>query len=188
MRISHELKKAFYKLTPDFELIDQLIKNNPEEYIRKRLKAIRLLWEGRTKKEVMEKLDIHRTALQNWIRAVVDKGVEDGIKYLSRKMRINKPCKLNTTQQEEIIQMVENESPHDYGYVNNVFTGDIIVRIIKQKYQIDVSDQLVYNMFKRHGFSYQKAHRDYENADPEKQKKYCELVKKNWTQKKKKKK
>ena len=73
--------------------------------------------------------------------------------------------------------MLENETPNDYGYEQNIFTGKILVEIVQKKWQIKVSDQSIYNIFKRHGYSYQRGHRDYENADPAAQQAYIETLK-----------
>ena len=48
----YELERAFSKLEPDVELLSELYAREQKEYIRRRLKAIRLLWEGKTRAEV----------------------------------------------------------------------------------------------------------------------------------------
>ncbi len=47
------------------------------------------------------------------------------------------------------------------------------------KYNIEVTDQTVYNMLHANNYSYQKAHRDYANADKVEQEKYTNWLKKN---------
>lgn len=185
MAKAYELQRKFEKITPNFILLEDLYKKNTKEYIRRRLKAIKLLWNGYKKKEVIEKLDIHRTNLQKWFKAIVEKGVDDGLNYLARTKKINKEKKLTKEEQNEIISILENKTPRDHGYDQYIFTGKILVEIIKKKYNKDVSDQTVYNLLHDNGLSYQKGHRDYENADSESQYNYCIKLKKNWIRKKK---
>ena len=181
----YELQKKFEKLEPNFILLDELYKKNPKEYIRRRLKAIKLLWKGYTKNQVIEKLDVHRTKLQDCFKSIVEMGVDEGLKYLARTKKVKRGKKLSQEEQDEIIRILEDTTPQDYGYEQYIFTGKILVEIIKEKYNKDVSDQTVYNLLHTKGLSYQKGHRDYENADPEVQYDYCVKLKKNWIRKKK---
>ena len=73
--------------------------------------------------------------------------------------------------------MIEIQSPLDYGYDQHIFTGKIVVEIVKDTWGITITDQTVYNIFHRHDFSYQRGHRDYENADPALQKVFAERFK-----------
>ncbi len=94
----HELKKKFLELVPDYELLESLIKKNQKEYIRKRLRAIKLLWEGHTITEIKEKLDINKNTTDNWVKIIVENGVEEGLKKLAMPIKINKDGKLNQKQ------------------------------------------------------------------------------------------
>jgi len=64
----YELKKKFMELSPDYELLDQLYKRHPKEYIRKRLKAMKLLWQGYSIQEIREKLDIGKNTIDTGMR------------------------------------------------------------------------------------------------------------------------
>lgn len=59
----YEIAKAFVTLTPDLPLLAALRKKVQPEYLRKRLRAIELLWEGRSRPHICAKLDIHRDSL-----------------------------------------------------------------------------------------------------------------------------
>lgn len=161
-----KIDQAFAELKPDFELLNKLYKKEQKEYIRTRLKAIRWLWEGKSRSEIVAKLDIDRSSLLNWLKILIAEGVEAGLKLLAQGKKITKSGKLNFEQQQALLDILENKKPSDYGYEQNIFTGQILAEIVEKKWQIEVTDQTIYNVLHRQGFSYQRGHRDYDNADP----------------------
>jgi transposase len=160
------------------------MKNNQKEYIRKRLRLIKLLWDGKSEKEASEEVKLSKRIVNKILNTIVTLGVEKGLIEISKPKRMPKPRKLNPQQIEEVIKMVETETPRDYGYDKNIFTGAIIVEIIKDKYGISLSDQSVYNLLDKNNISYHKAHKDYIEADEILQKKYQESIKKTGKQNK----
>lgn len=173
----HELEKVFRTLVPDLDLLEELRRKNQKEYIRRRLNAIRLLWEGKTRKEVQEKLDINESTLTEWVRTMVVNGVKEGLKLLAKAKRLIRNGKLTIEQEKELIDMITDKTPQDFGYDQYIFTARILQEIVKEKWDISVVDQTIYNIFRRHEISYQRGHRDYENASPEKQKEFAEELK-----------
>ena len=61
--------------------------------------------------------------------------------------------------------LLENK-PIDHGIGRQIWTGKIIAEVIKQRWDVYLEDSRIYTIFKEVGLSHQKAHRDYENADP----------------------
>ena len=167
-----EIDRAFAHVRPDFKLLNRLVKKEQREYIRKRLKAIKWLWQGKSRAEVVEKLAIDRTSLLNWLHIIIEHGVEPGLKLLAQPKKIEKSGKLGADHQADLIDILEHKKPSDYGYHQNIFTGKILVELVEQEWQVRLSDQTIYNMLDRHGFSYQRGHRDYDNADPLQQRAY----------------
>ena len=167
-----EIDKAFAQLKPNFKLLKKLFKKQQKAYIRTRLKAIKLLWQGKSRQEVVEKLDIDRTSLLNWLHILIEQGVGAGLKLLAQPKKVEKSGKLVAEQQVSLIDILENKKPGDYGYHQNIFTGKILVELVAKEWQISLSDQTIYNMLERQGFSYQRGHRDYVNADPLQQQAY----------------
>jgi len=178
MAKAYYYRRKFDELEPNLKLLENLIKRNPQEYIRKRLKVIKALWEGESIASVKETYKVHPTQYNKWIKTIATLGVDEGLREIAKKMTINRERKLNEEQQRELRDILENKRPYDFGYVGNVFTGKILVDIIKNRFNKEVSDQTVYNLLKHMGYSYQKAHRDYEKADKEEQKKFGEELKK----------
>ena len=172
-----EIKSAFLKLHPNLDLLEHLFKKYQKDYLRTRLKAIQLLWVGKSISEVIEKLDIDRLSLRNWIKILLKHGVDKGLKLLATPKKSPQSTALTLDQEIDVITMIEIQSPLDYGYDQHIFTGKIVVEIVKDTWGITITDQTVYNIFHRHDFSYQRGHRDYENADPALQKVFAERFK-----------
>lgn len=177
-----EIDRAFAELKPDWQLINRLIKKEQKEYIRQRLKAIRWLWQGKSRQEVVDKLDIDRTSLLNWVKLILEHGVEPGLKRLAQPKKVNKTGKLAVEHQARLIEILEPKKPTDYGYDQPIFTGKTLVEVVQQQWQVSLSDQTIYNLLHRHGFSYQRGHRDYDKADPRQQHAYALELKRSLDQ------
>jgi transposase len=173
-----EIDRAFAQLKPNFKLLNQLFKKQQKEYIRKRLKAIKSLWQGKSRQAVVEQLEIDRTSLLHWLHLLLEHGVEAGLKLLAQPKQVKKAGKLAAEQQASLIEILEQKKPSDYGYHQNIFTGKILVEVVKKEWQVQLSDQSIYNLLARQGFSYQRGHRDYVNADPLAQQAYGQELKK----------
>lgn len=175
MNLLEELKRTNF----DEELFEKYLKRNQKEYIRKRLKAVKLFYEGKDRKEIMKELDVSYTFIMLQLEKIKGNDFEGFLKKVVELKTAKRGRKLKEKEEKEMIDMVLNKTPKDYGYESNLFIAKILIEIIKNRYGVEVSDEYVYRMLKRHGLSYQKAHRDYEDADPESQKKYVDVLKKN---------
>ena len=175
----HELTRAFEQLPPNMELLDKLWHKYRFEYIRTRLRAIRLLWQGYTRQEVIETLNIGQATMVRWMRLLVEHGVEVGLRQLATPKKAPKSGKLSYQQQAVLIEIIEHKKPSDYGFEQNIFTGAILVSIVEQEWGMTVSDQTIYNILQRNRISYQRGHRDYEPADLDEQHAYGERLKKS---------
>jgi transposase len=170
--------EQFYQLVPDENLCEKLIRSHQKEYLRKRLRFIKNLWEGKTEKEAYKKAKISKTTANRCLHKIVKLGIAEGLKELSTPKESKRDFLLSEEQMQEVIIMLETETPRNYDYERNIFTGEIIAEIIFKKYSIKVSTDFVYDMLHRNKYSYHKAHRDYLEADPIKQEKFQETVKK----------
>ncbi len=73
--------------------------------------------------------------------------------------------------------MVLTQRPTDYGIERQMWTGAILSEVIAQRFEVQLKDSR-YDLLEELGLSYQRAHRDYANADPTAQKDWVETVKK----------
>jgi transposase len=159
----------------DPEEWEKLFYKYQQEYIRKRLKAIKYLYEGQTRQEVMTKIDCARKSLIIWI----DRYCEGGLKALATPMKSNRKQKLGKEEKGELKKMLLEQKPTDYGIDRQIWTGKSIIEVVNQRWGIQLKDSRIYDILKEIGISHQKAHRDYENADPQAQQEFITTIKKN---------
>lgn len=172
----YEIQTQFAALEPDLPLLTKLHKTHQQEYLRTRLNALRMVWEGKPIKEMLSTRGIVRKSLLNWLNMLIADGVQQGLKRLVPPKKRQRSGKVTPAQQQRIVDIIEKESPPDYGYTQYIFTGQILLELIERFWGIQVCDQTVYNLLERQGFSSQRGHRDDENADPDKQHAYAERL------------
>lgn len=158
----------------DLDLWQKLYYKNQQEYLRKRLLAIRYLWEGQTKVEVSKLLECTDKTLATWI----DKYLEGGFKKLTSPITHQVKQRLNPEQKQELFKMLLSEKPSDYGIDRNIWTAKIIAQVILEKWDVSLKDSRIYSILDELNLSHQKSHRDYDNADPNLQKEFVEKIKK----------
>jgi len=145
-----------------------------QEYIRKRLKAIKYLHEGQTRQKVMTKIDCARKSLIIWI----DMYCEGGLKALATPIKSNRKQKLGKEEKGDLKKMLLEQKPTDYGIDRQIWTGKSIIEVVNQRWDIQLKDSRIYDILKEIGLSHQKAHRDYENADQQAQQEFSTTIKK----------
>ena len=152
----------------------KLFYQNQNSRIRKRLEAVKYLYEGMTRKEVMIEVRCARQTLITWI----DMYCAGGLEGLTQATVSNKPERLSGERKVELKRMLLENRPTDYGIDRQIWTGKIIAEVIKQRWDVDLQDSRIYAILKELGLSHQKAHRDYENADPLVQQEFVSALKK----------
>jgi transposase len=153
----------------------KLYYRHQQQYLRQRLEAIRLLSQGQTRTQVCDQVGCSYDTLSSWI----DKYLEGGLSHLVSPIQHQKTSRLSVEQQQQLKVMVLSERPSDYGIERQMWTGAILSEVIAQRFQVQLKDSRIYEILDELGLSYQRAHRDYANADPIAQKDWTETVKKN---------
>jgi transposase len=152
----------------------KLYYRNQKQYMRQRLIAIKLLYEGFSRTQVSEQLGCRYDTLTTWI----DKYLSDGLMGLVTPIRHQKPSRLTQEQQQQLKAMVLTQRPTDYGYQRHLWTGAILAAVIEQRFEVTLKDSRIYEILSELGLSYQRSHRNDANADPNVQKEWVETVKK----------
>jgi transposase len=145
-----------------------------QQYIRHRLEAIKLLQEGNSRNQVCEKVGCSYDTLTNWI----GKYLQGGLSALVCPITHQKPSRLSLEQKQQLKMMIQTQRPTDYGIERQMWTGAILSEVIAQRFQVQLKDSRIYELLNELGLSYQRAHRDYANADLQAQKDWVEQVKK----------
>ena len=157
----------------------RLYYRNQQSYIRQRLSAIRHLSEGKSRAEVAILVGCRDLALAKWIKKYLEKGLTGLVEPIKHQVK----SKLDKEQQKEIKRMLLEERPTKYGIDREIWTGNIIAEVIKQRWEVELKTSRIYEILSELNLSHQKAHRDYANASPEKQKEFIEILKKNGKEK-----
>jgi len=160
----------------DKALWDKLKQKYQQEYLRKRLYAMKLLHDGRDRVGVSHELGISYQTLSAWMDIYVQEGLESLV-----APRVNpKPWRLTEDQQVELKAMILEQTPLDHGIDRYLWTGEIICQAIAERWGVSYKTSRIYEILDALGLSHQRVHRDYANADPRAQKAYVQELKKNW--------
>lgn len=158
----------------DLNLWQKLYYKHQQEYIRKRLLAIKYLYEGKSRSEVIELLDCSYKTLSNWIDKFLNGGLNELVNTITHQVN----SRLSDEQKQELKIIILTSLPIDYGIDRNIWTGKIISNVIKSLWGVELKTSRIYEILDELKLSYQKAHRDYANADPEQQKTFVSTLKK----------
>ncbi len=159
----------------DLDLWQKLYYKHQQEYLRKRLLAIKHLYLGQSRASVIELIGCTYGTLSSWI----DKFLSGGLTELVKPITHEGSEKLNKVQKQELKIMILTEKPLDYGIDRNIWTGKIICEVIFQKWDVELKTSRIYEILSELNLSHQKAHRDYANASPEQQSIFVSTLKKN---------
>jgi transposase len=210
------LTEKFHAIPQDMELWQKFYNTHQQEYLRKRLKSIRLLWEGNNRPEVCKILGCSYFTLSKWLEIFVAEIDEDRFSRLIKKENItpidggkvsrkrrqasrlvkkenitptyralfnitwveekNRPSFLTEEQMAELKKCILEKKPVDVGLEKNIWTADMIARHIENEYGVIYKPVSIYDVLYRLNLSHQKAHADYAEADPDKQKAFVEEV------------
>jgi len=156
----------------DRELWQKLYYKHPKSYQRRRMNAIKLLWDGLKQIEVCEQIGCNRKTLHTWIDLYLSGGFSSLLSPL-------KPNKLGTgllkAYHLRILKyIILHKSPIDYGKVGYRWTLAYIGELLVDKWQINLQKSRIQEILQNDlNLSYQKFHRDYGNADKGKQKAFA---------------
>jgi transposase len=170
----HESNSSLHNKPFDADEWQKLYYRNQQQYIRQRLVAVKLLHEGHNRTQVSQQLGCCYDTLTTWI----DKYLSDGLIGVVTPIRHQKPSRLTPEQQQQLNAMVLTQRPTNYGDDRHLWSGTILSEVIEQRFKVKLKDSRIYELLSELGLSYQRAHRDYANADPRAQKEWVETVKK----------
>lgn len=109
----------------------------------------------------------------------MDRFEKEGIDGLRDKEGRGRKPKLTPTQMQRLGELLDEESPTDYGYNTERWTGPLLIDWIDKEFGVHYERAHIYNLIAKLGFSYQKAKGIYPEADPAEQQAFKETLKKN---------
>lgn len=149
--------------------------SHQKHWQRRRLLALKAIWDGMTLAEVCRQHHVRRQTLNGWL----DNYLHGGFDRLLERKPVHRKQLLSDHQQKIVRFIMLHKAPVDYGIDSYQWTADRIKSVIEQKWHISISSTRLYRLFDQWGLSLQKVHRDYGPANPLQQAQFIEDFKKN---------
>lgn len=124
---------------------------------RRRLLALKAVWDGLSLAEVSRQQRVRPQTLSDWLNSYLQGGFDA---LLSRHETPRKQ-RLSPQRQRIVRFILLHKQPVDYGIDSYQWTANSIKEVIYQKWDITISTARLYQLFDEWGLSFQKAHRDY---------------------------
>lgn len=161
----------------DKDLWNKLFKQESQEYIRRKLRFVKRLWETKNRSETLKEFNLSYNTSGIWLKIYLKKGIRG---LIEKKLpTTSDKQKLSQAQKQQLRSIIIENAPIDYGFDRYIWTGEIICQLVKQEFDVELKDSRIYEILNELGLSHQKAHRDYDNADKDKQKQFQKDLKKN---------
>jgi transposase len=144
---------------------------------RRRLLALKAIWDGQSLAEVCRQQKVRRQTLTHWL----DNYLHGGFNALLMRAPVHRAQLLSAQRQRIVRYIMLHKMPADYGIDSYQWTAAHVSAVIEQKWHIKVSSARLYQLFDQWGLSLQKAHRDYGPANTQEQAQFIADLKKNST-------
>jgi transposase len=146
-----------------------------EQRPRRRLLALKAIWDGQTLAGVCRTQKVRRKTLEHWL----DLYLHGGFDALLAPERRAVPQALSPQRRKVLHYILLRKAPADYGLDSCQWTGRRAQSLIEQKWGIHLGLGRVYQLFRPFGLSRQRAHRDYGPSSPAKRAAFVADLKKN---------
>lgn len=143
-----------------------------QEYIRKRLRTIKLFAENNDVSTISKSLLLDRNSVYSFLKLYLKEGFEGLCRLAARP----KPTLLSRAQELLFKQTLLSKAPFECGFEGNLWTGELMRQFIKREFAVDYKSG-IYDLLNRLNLSHQKAHSDYQNASKEEQLQFIDRFK-----------
>ncbi len=124
----------------DLDLWKKLYLNSEKEYLRKRLLVIKYLYEGKDRKEIPALVGCSRRSISVWKKTFL----EGGLKALTTPIERSSTKKFD--QIYDLIGMILNSQPKDYGISGDEWSAKNIQKLIFMKWGIKIQRSTMYGV------------------------------------------
>lgn len=156
------------------EQIKSLIRKDERYTIGLRLYAVYQVALGQPSRKLEQLYQTSFKQITNWVHRFEQEGIE-GLKDKPGRGRKSSLC---AGQRQALSNLLLVESPVDYGYNSETWTGPLLIDWVKNSFGVAFKKAQIYNIIKRLGFSYQKAKGFYPEADEKAQRDFKNDLKK----------
>jgi transposase len=165
-------RKKFAERGFDEQAYRRYFRLNQVEYIRKKLRVVKLYASGKEFAAIATQLSIHEQSVRKYVNTYISGGFEALCKPDIRPQ----PSLLKPEQCEAFKEVLLTKRPCDVGLEGNIWTGKLMCAYLKATYGITYKSG-IYDLLERMNLTHQRAHADYGNADPVEQKAFLEDLK-----------
>ncbi len=151
------------RLAPqDRELWQTLFYRHQQQSRRRRLLALKSLWDGESMAWVCRSQGVQRKTLEKWL----DSYLHGGFDALLAPQRRPRPQTLSPQRRKVLRHILLHKAPADYGIDSHQWTAPHVRQLLDTKWGLSLSANRLYEIFDEMGLSHQRAHRDYGPAKP----------------------
>jgi transposase len=140
------------------------LQRHQQEYVRLRLRSVKLYFEGKSPAEVSQELGLHEHSCRTHLK----KYLSGGFEALCAAIERPKASSLTKAQESAFKETLLTRRPNEVGLEGNIWTGDLMRQHLLSTCQVAYKSG-IYDLLERLGLSHQKAHSDYSNAKAEEQ-------------------
>ena len=143
-----------------------------QEYIRKRLRAIKLFADNNDVSTISNTLSLNKNSVYIFVATYLKEGFEGICRVAVRP----KPTLLTTAEELRFKQNLVSKAPFECGLEGNLWTAELMRQFIKREFGVDYKSG-IYDLLERLNLSHQKAHSDYQNASKDEQLQFLDRFK-----------
>lgn len=143
---------------------NKYFRRHQQEYIRKRLRAIKLFAENTDVSTISNTLSLNKNTFYLFVNLYLNEGFEGLCRLAVRP----KPTLLTKAQELLFKQTILTKAPFECALEGNIWNGTLMREFIKREFAVDFKSG-IYDLLERLNLSHQKAHSDYQNASKDEQ-------------------
>ena len=164
------------RLVPqDREQWQKLFYRHKEQRPRRRLLALKAIWDGQTLVGVCRTQKVRLKTLEHWL----DLFLHGGFDALLAPERRAVPQVLSPQRRKVLHYILLHKTPADYGLDSYQWTARRAQSLIEQKWGVHLGLGRLYQLFHQFGLSHQRVHRDYGPPRPAERAAFVADLKKN---------
>jgi transposase len=156
------------------ELWQKLFYRHQQHSRRRRLEALKALWDGQSMAKVCRSQGVQRKTLEKWL----DSYLHGGFNALLAPQKRPRPQTLNPQRLKVLKHILLHKAPKDYGIDSYQWTAASVRSLLGAKWGLSLSPNRLYEVFAELGLSHQRAHRDYGPAKAAERVAFVESLKK----------
>lgn len=159
MNRTHRIQRC---VPQDRDLWQTLYYRHQQQSRRRRLLALKAIWDGASMIEVCRTQGMQRKTLEKWLDAYLHGGFD----VLLAPQRRPRPQTLTPRRRKVLRYILLHKSPADYGIDSHQWTAPRVRELLRNKWGVALGNTRLYAIFDELGLSHQRAHRDYGPAKP----------------------